>query len=243
MNIDETRLQVLEEFQRQIDVTFNDIELLNLALTHSSYSREFDPRLPDNEKLEFLGDAVLELASSTYLYKNFKNYSEGELTKTRASIVCQASLSKLAKKINIGNLLLLSSGEDSNGGRERKSTLEDAFEAVIGAIYLDQGWDVALDYVTRQLMPEFERARNNKGINTNDYKSALQEVIQSEPDHIIKYFEINDTGPDHMKEFECGVEIDGKVYGKGKGSSKKQAEQMAAKIALNYIKDIIPTCR
>ena len=232
-SLTEQRRQVLLDFEKLIGVKFNDIELLNTALTHTSYANERERQIPDNEKLEFLGDAVLELSSSTYLYNNFTDFSEGELTKTRASIVCQATLSKLARKLKFNEIILLGRGEEANGGRERDSTLEDAFEAVIGAIYLDQGWEVAKDYVIRQLAPEFESAKD--GSNRRDYKTTLQEIIQQMPPSKLTYIEISVSGPDHNRTFEYAVDIDGKIYGRGIGKSKKSAEQMAAKKTLELL--------
>lgn len=231
----EERRQELEKFSKILGVEFKDINLLNSALTHTSYANEKERQVEDNERLEFLGDAVLELASSTYLYKNFKDLSEGELTKTRASIVCQDTLSRLAKKLNIGDLLLLGRGEDASGGRERPSILEDAFEAIIGAIYLDQGWNVAKEYVFRQLAPEFEGARLSD--YRKDYKTVLQEIVQQNPLSKISYIELSVKGPDHMRQFEYAVNIDGKIYGSGIGRSKKMAEQMAAKETLRLIQN------
>ena len=228
------RRQELKKFSQKIEVEFKNLALLNAALTHTSYANEKEKTIPNNERLEFLGDAVLELASSTYLYNHFNELSEGELTKTRASIVCQATLSKLAKKLEIGKLLLLGRGEESTGGRERTSILEDAFEAIIGAIYLDQGWNVAKDYVIRQLAPEFENSSHKN--YRKDYKSFLQEIVQQDPSRKISYVEISVSGPDHMRIFEFAVEIDGKRYGVGQGRSKKIAEQMAAKEALKNFK-------
>ena len=233
MSLTEQRQQELIQFESLLGVKFNDIELLNTALTHTSYANEKERQVPDNEKSEFLGDAVLELSSSTYLYNNFTDLSEGELTKTRASIVCQDTLSRLARKLDIGKLLLLGRGEDANNGRERNSTLEDAFEAVIGAIYLDQGWEAAKDYVIRQLSLEFESAKD--GSNRRDYKTTLQEIIQQMPPSKLTYIEINVSGPDHNRTFEYAVDIDGKIYGKGIGKSKKSAEQMAAKETLKRL--------
>lgn len=230
MTMDPQRRDKLLKFAKMIGVEFNNIELLDTALTHTSYANEKERQIPDNERLEFLGDAVLELSSSTYLYKNFTELSEGELTKTRASIVCQDTLARLARKLHLGDLLLLGRGEDANGGRERDSTLEDTFEAIIGAIYLDQGFAVAQDYVVRQLAAEFESARD--GSNRRDYKTVLQEIIQQNPLQTITYVELSTSGPDHMRTFEFAVNIDGKIYGKGVGRSKKIAEQMAAKETL-----------
>ena len=232
-NLTEQRRQELLKFSQKLEVEFNDLNLLNTALTHTSYANEKERQIPDNERLEFLGDAVLELASSTYLYNNFKELSEGELTKTRASIVCQSTLSKLARKLNLGKLILLGRGEEANNGRERDSTLEDTFEAVIGAIYLDKGWSVAMNYVIRQLSSEFASARD--GSNRRDYKTVLQEIIQQNPQSKITYVELSVNGPDHLRSYEFAVDIDGKIYGKGKGRSKKMAEQMAAQETLKLL--------
>lgn len=232
----ESRRKILKELEKKLGVKFNKIELLNTALTHSSYANEKGKVFENNERLEYLGDAVLELASSTYLFKNFNNLSEGELTKTRASIVCQATLSKLAIKLGLGKIILLGRGEDTNGGRDRESTLEDVFEAIIGAIYLDSGWETARDYVFRQLAPEFDKIRAGKKIK--DYKTQLQEIVQRNPESTIEYIELDESGPDHMKTFECAVKIDGKILGTGIGKSKKIAEQMAAQKALDKIAEV-----
>ena len=236
--IDEQRLQELINFSEKLGITFKNIDLLNTALTHTSYSNEKEHRkkerlMMNNERLEFLGDAVLELAASTYLYEHFGDLSEGELTRTRASIVCQTTLAKLAKKLDVGYYILISHGEEISGGRARTSTLEDTFEAIIGAIYLDQGWPVALDYVIRQLSSEFERAR--AGDNLKDYKTTLQEHIQRNPLSKISYVELSVDGPAHMRLYKYAVNIDGKYYGQGIGRSKKLAEQMAAKETLKLL--------
>ncbi len=227
------RRRQLMQLEKELGVNFNNIELLNLALTHTSYANEGHRKIGHNERLEFLGDAVLELASSTYLFNKFPNLTEGELTKTRAAIVCQPTLAKLARKLDLGKMLLLGRGEDVSGGRERDSNLEDTFEAVIGAIYLDGGWEVARDYVQRQLAPEFEKVK--AGAAQKDYKTFLQEIVQRDPLRKISYVELSVSGPDHMKTFEYAAEIDGKIYGKGTGRSKKIAEQAAAKETLEMI--------
>lgn len=226
----ESRRKILLQLEKKLGVKFNKIELLNTALTHSSYANEKGKVFENNERLEYLGDAVLELASSTYLFKNFSNLSEGELTKTRAIVVCQATLSKLAIKLGLGKIILLGHGEEINGGRDRESTLEDVFEAIIGAIYLDSGWETARDYVFRQLAPEFDKIRAGKKIK--DYKTQLQEVVQQNPGSTLEYVELDESGPDHMKTFEFAVKIDDKICGTGTGNSKKIAEQMAAQKAL-----------
>ena len=231
----ESRRKILEELEKKLGVKFKKIELLNTALTHSSYANEKGKIFENNERLEYLGDAVLELASSTYLFKNFSNLSEGELTKTRAAVVCQSTLSNLAIKLGLGKIMLLGHGEISTGGRERETTLEDVFEAIIGAIYLDSGWEVARDYVFRQLEPEFVKIRAGKKLK--DFKTTLQELVQQNPDRILEYVELGESGPDHNKTFKCGVKINNKICGVGTGKTKKQAEQAAAQKALENWQD------
>ena len=215
---------------QRLGVTFHDIGLLHTALVHTSYANEAQGRVAHNERLEFLGDAVLELASSTYLYTHFPSLPEGELTKTRASIVCSAALAKIAARLGLGEYLLLGHGEEMSGGRARTTNLEDAFEAVLGAIYLDQGWEAARDYALRQLAPEFDQVRH--GENLQDYKTLLQELVQKTPGSTIAYELLEATGPDHAKHYRYAVVIDGKTCGEGEGSSKKEAEQNAANDAL-----------
>ncbi|MCI6171705.1 MAG: ribonuclease III [Selenomonas bovis] len=215
---------------QRLGVTFHDIGLLHTALVHTSYANEAQGRVAHNERLEFLGDAVLELASSTYLYTHFPSLPEGELTKTRASIVCSAALAKIAARLGLGEYLLLGHGEEMSGGRARTTNLEDAFEAVLGAIYLDQGWETARDYALRQLAPEFDQVRH--GENLQDYKTLLQELVQKTPGSTIAYELLEATGPDHAKHYRYAVVINGKTCGEGEGSSKKEAEQQAARMAL-----------
>ena len=229
------RLAALERFAKKIGVEFAHIETLHVALTHKSYANEFEPRIKYNERLEFLGDAVLGLASATYLFEHFTHLKEGELTKTRSGIVRQSTLTRIAKEINLGDLLLLGPSE-LMWGRDRDSNLEDALEAVIGAIYLDRGWEVARDYVFRQFTPEFERVKIT-GI-PKDYKSKLQEVIQRNPPLKLSYAELGASGPDHNRTFTAAALIDGKIYGRGIGRSKKAAEQEAARKALQKIGEI-----
>lgn len=232
------RRRQLQKLAKKLGVEFSKIELLHVALTHKSYAKdielETERRIAHNERLEFLGDAVLELASSTYLYNKFNNLSEGELTKTRAAIVCGPTLAKLAGNLGLGKLLLLSFGENAAGGQVRPSNLEDAFEAVIGAIYLDKGWEVAKDYVWRQLAGEFENVKLGKILI--DFKSVLQEYMQQKNGSKPEYIEISMSGPPHDRRFESAVKLDGEVYGTGKGKSKQLAEKMAAEVALKKLK-------
>ncbi len=226
----------LERFAKEkLGVKFSHIETLDIALTHKSYANEFEPRIKYNERLEFLGDAVLGLATATYLFKHFTHLKEGELTKTRSGIVRQSTLTRIAKEINLGDLLLLGPSE-LMFDRGRDSNLEDALEAVIGAIYYDKGWEVARDYIFRQFTPEFERIKVT-GI-PKDYKSKLQEVIQHNPPLKLTYAELGANGPDHDRTFEAAALIDGKIYGRGVGRSKKAAEQEAARKALQKMGEI-----
>lgn len=233
--LSDERRAALEDFADKLGVKFSHIETLDVALTHKSYANEFEPRIKYNERLEFLGDAVLGLASATYLFKHFTHLKEGELTKTRSGIVRQSTLTRIAKEIGLGDLLLFGPSEFP-WGRERDSNLEDALEAVIGAIYLDKGWEVARDYVFRQFGAEFERVKIT-GI-PKDYKSKLQEVIQSRPPLKLSYADLDSSGPDHMKSFEAAALIDGKIFGRGQGRSKKAAEQEAARAALQKLGEL-----
>ena len=233
--MDSVRRRALTNFQTKLGVRLQNLELLNEALTHSSYSQE-NEGAKNYERLEFLGDAVLGLASATYLFERFKHLREGELTKTRSSIVRQSTLTRIAKEIGLGELLQVGPSE-WEWGRERDSNLEDALEAVIGAIYLDQGWEVARNYVFRQFKDEFERVKIT-GI-PKDYKSKLQEVVQRQGGLLkLTYVDLNSSGPDHMKTFESAAMIDGKIYGRGVGRSKKFAEQEAAKMTLQKLGEL-----
>ena len=226
----EKRKQELLVLAQRLGVTFHDIRLLHTALVHTSYANEAPGHVMNNERLEFLGDAVLELASSTYLYTHFPKLPEGELTRTRASIVCSASLAKIAARLGLGDYLLLGHGEEMSGGRTRTTNLEDTFEAVLGAVYLDQGWAVAKGYALRELAPEF--AGVQRGEIIKDYKTTFQELVQKDPSAIIEYVELEATGPDHLKHYVFAVNVNGKEQGRGAGASKKEAEQGAAKAAL-----------
>lgn len=225
------RLQSLKLLAKRLGVSFTDWTLLHQALTHTSYANEAKTaEIVHNERLEFLGDAVLELATSTYLYKNFPDLPEGEMTKARASVVCEVTLAKRARHLNIGDYLLFGKGELATGGRQRASILADAFEAIIGAIYLDQGTSVAFDYVLAQLHDDLMTVEN--GHTLKDYKTLLQEVVQKHPDRTIQYELLAEKGPDHSKIFEFAVKVNGVACGIGSGKSKKEAEQQAAQQAL-----------
>ncbi len=217
-----------KNLQRTINYTFKDQMLLNTALTHSSYKNEQKNVANDNERLEFLGDAVLSIIVADYIFKH-KKVAEGELTKIRASLVCETALAQFAEKINLGSYLLLGKGEEHNGGRERPSIVSDAFEALIAAIYLDGGMDEASRFVLPFITDLVENAT---GADLHDYKTQLQEIIQQNPEEKVVYHLISETGPDHDKEFVVHVLLNSNVIGKGAGKSKKGAEQAAAKEAL-----------
>ena len=221
----------LIEFQNKIGYHFKNESLLRQALTHSSYAHEKHmKKFSDNERLEFLGDAVLEIVSSEFLYNNYPLKPEGELTKLRASIVCEPTLALCTKEIDLGDYLFLGKGEDLTGGRKRKSILSDALEAVIGAIYLDGGFANAKDFVLKYIMTDIEHKQL-----FYDSKTILQEVVQGRHENLI-YCLIDESGPDHMKSFTVEVRVGEKVLSTGTGATKKAAEQEAAYKALITLK-------
>lgn len=212
------------ELENTINYSFKDKNLLLLALTHSSYSNEHKKnRKENNERLEFLGDAVLELTISDYLYNEYPDRDEGKLTKLRSSLVCEYTLAICARDISLGRYLLLSKGEDLTGGRERDSILSDAFEAVIGAIYLDGGIDKAAGFIRDKLLKDVE----DKTL-FYDAKTILQEMVQAGERGKLSYQLTGETGPDHNKEFSVKAFIGDEPYASGVGKTKKGAEQIAA---------------
>lgn len=218
----------MHTLEEKIEYTFKDKALLKEALTHSSYANEKQGKLPCNERMEFLGDAVLSIVSAEYLFTKFPNKPEGELSKLRSSLVCTQSLSDFAREINLGDYLLLGKGELASGGSDRPSILEDAFEALIAAIYLDGGIEPAKKHILRFL----SKALETHSTSFKDYKSALQEIVQQNPDEVLNYVLVGESGPDHDKRFNAEVHLNSNVIGTGIGRSKKQAEQEAAKKAL-----------
>jgi len=234
LNSQEKRLEELKEFQGKIGYFFKDIKLLNAALTHSSYANENGLSVCDyNERLEFLGDAVLEIVTSEYFYVQFPDYPEGMLTKIRAKVVQGKILAEYAAGISIGKFVLLGKGEESSGGRNRVSILADTFEAVAGAIYLDGGYLPARDFVLKFIVEEITDVGENN--RYHDYKTYLQEKIQSQTGQSIEYRLVDECGPDHDKTFFIQVFIDDKIYGEGVGKSKKEAQQNAAREALEKL--------
>jgi ribonuclease-3 len=227
------RKLAIKKLQSKIDYYFNSIELLNRALTHSSYANEHKKiNIEYNERLEFLGDSVLSLVVSDYIYEKYPYYPEGELTKLRATIVCESSLAFVARKINLGEYLLLGKGEEGTGGRERESILADAFEALIGAIYLDGGLEYAAKHIINIFEKEISMAVDD-GELFIDYKTKLQEIMQKTTKSKIEYKIEKEEGPDHNKIFYMNIIVDNTTFGEGSGKSKKEAEQAAAKSALN----------
>ena len=222
----------MERLEKSIRYTFSNKELLNKALTHTSYAYEHG--VESNEKLEFLGDSILEFVSSIYLFENYSNLKEGEMTKVRATVVCEKSLYKVAKMHNFSDFLYLGKSERQSGGEDRPAILADSVEAVIAAMYLDGGIQVAEKFIIENLKDEIEIASKNVG--QKDYKTVLQEKLQQHGEVEIKYTILREIGPDHDKTFEAQVECNHKKLAVGIGKSKKQAEMEAARKALENFK-------
>ena len=224
-------MEKIEKFEEIIGYEFRDKKLIQQALSHSSYANEKKRPGGSNERLEFLGDSVLSIVVSDFLYKNL-NVAEGELTKMRASLVCEKSLHVFAQQIHLGDFLMLGKGEENTGGRERPSILADAFEAVIAAIYLDGGIEPASKHILRFMPEDIEHAKKPV---FNDFKTVLQEIVQQNPEEKVEYVLIGEEGPDHNNRFVVEVCLNSQVIGRGKGKSKKEAEQLAAKEALELM--------
>ena len=218
----------ITELEKKIEYCFREKALLKQALTHSSFVNEQRiKKLPDYERLEFLGDAVLELTTSDFLFRRFPAVREGELTKRRASIVCGSSLAQCAENISLGEYILMGRGEESTGGRHKENMISDVMEAVIGAIYLDGGFEKAVAFIQRFVLSDFEEKRL-----FYDSKTLLQEYVQKEKGAVLDYVLVNEYGPDHSREFVVEARVNGNTVGKGIGKTKKGAEQQAAYEAL-----------
>jgi ribonuclease-3 len=223
-----------KQFQEEVGILFEDDKLLMQAFTHSSYVNEHRRKpYEDNERLEFLGDAVLELTVSQFLFKKYPMMSEGELTKLRAAIVCEPSLVGFANELGFGKLILLGKGEEMTGGRERPALLADVFEAFIGALYLDKGIETVIGFLDRIVFPKINAGAFS---HVMDYKSQLQELIQRDGTGVLEYRVLQEKGPAHNKEFVSRVSLGGEELGTGTGKSKKEAEQNAAQMALAVLK-------
>ena len=218
----------IEELEKNIGYTFNNKKLLETALTHTSYA--YEHKVESNEKLEFLGDSILEFVSSEYMYNKYINLKEGEMTKVRATVVCEKSLYQIALLHNFSDFLRLGRSEVMAGGNKRQAILADSVEAVIAAMFIDGGLEPAKKFIIENLKEEIETA--TKHVGQKDYKTVLQEELQKNGDVKIEYKIIKESGPDHDKTFEAEVSLNGKILATGVGKSKKEAEMQAAKKAL-----------
>jgi ribonuclease-3 len=232
--LDKRRMTSLIKLSERLGVVFSNLELLHQALIHTSYVNESKKcQYRDNERLEFLGDAVLDVVISEYLFRQFPNMPEGELTKARATVVCEQTLAPQAAQVGLGEHLMLGRGEETSGGRERSSILADAFEAVIGAIYIDGGFSAAAKFIHRQFSCHLQEISN--GHYNHDFKTLLQETVQRHTDGKVHYEVTAAQGPDHNKFFEVAVLVNGSTMGLGAGKTKKEAEQHAARQALETL--------
>ena len=223
---------MLTKLEQGLGYTFRNKALLENALTHSSYANENRERhLPDNERLEFLGDSILGFVVAEYLYRNFPDKLEGELTRIRADLVCERNLAEAAATIELGSYLLLGHGEEQGGGRKRDSIVSDAMESVIAASFMDGGFAAAKEIIDRLILSNIPKGRPRNF----DYKTAFQELVQRKKDQQIHYELTGESGPDHDKHFEVEVLLNGKAVGHGVGSSKKRAEQAAAEAAIEAL--------
>ena len=223
---------MIKELEAAIGYKFKNIALLQNALAHSSYANErWHNSLMSNERLEFLGDSILGMCVAEYLYCTFPDRPEGELTRMRADMVCEQTLANVAGRIGLGNHLLLGKGEEQGGGRTRNSILADAVESVIAASFLDGGMSAAKQFIQKFILVEVPV----KKLHNVDYKTSLQELVQQKKNQVLSYALVGESGPDHDKHFEVEVSLNGKVVGLGSGSSKKRAEQDAARVAIEAL--------
>ena len=223
---------MIKDLEAAIGYQFKNISLLQNALAHSSYANErWHNSLMSNERLEFLGDSILGMCVAEYLYCTFPDRPEGELTRMRADMVCEKTLAAVAGRIGLGQHLLLGKGEEQGGGRTRNSILADAVESVIAASFLDGGMDAAKAFIQKFILVEVPV----KKLNNVDYKTSLQELVQQKKNQVLTYTLVGESGPDHDKHFEVEVCLNGKVVGLGSGSSKKRAEQDAARVAIEAL--------
>lgn len=223
---------MIKELEKAIGYHFGNITLLQNALTHSSFANErWHDGLKSNERLEFLGDSILGMVVAEHLYRTFPDRPEGELTRMRADMVCETALAQIAQRIGLGEHLLLGHGEEHSGGRTRNSILADAVESVIAACFLDGGMEAARGFIGRFVLENVPVRR----LHNFDYKTALQELVQQKKGQKLSYCLAGESGPDHDKQFLVTLQLNGKVVGSGTGSSKKRAEQEAAKVALKQL--------
>jgi ribonuclease-3 len=231
--VDGVRKKELKLFEKLIGIRFKNLELLNLAFSHRSFAHESEGDIDSNERLEFLGDSVLGLIVSEYLYHVMPDKNEGDLAKIKSFVVSEDSLSMLSQKIRVDNYILIGKGEEYSGGRSKKTLLADALEAIIGAYYIDSGYAPVKEFVLGLLIPEIDKVVQDK--HKKDYKSLLQEYVQKRFKSYPRYLVVEKTGPDHDRTFVVEVVIHNKGYGKGEGKNKKEAEQEAAGVAFNAL--------
>ncbi len=223
---------MLSDLEKAIGYRFNNISLLQNALSHSSYANErYHDSLMSNERLEFLGDSILGMTVADYLYRNFPNRPEGDLTRMRADMVCEKTLAAVANRLNLGQHLLLGHGEEQGGGRSRASILADAVESIIAASYLDGGFEPAANFIRTFILCDVPV----KQLHNVDYKTTLQELVQQKKNQVLTYTLTGESGPDHDKQFRVQVSLNGEVVGEGTGRSKKRAEQDAARVAIEKL--------
>ena len=223
---------MINELEKAIGYQFRNITLLQNALSHSSYANErWHDSLKSNERLEFLGDSVLGMLVAEHLYRTFPNRPEGELTRMRADMVCEKTLAMVANRLDLGRHLMLGKGEETGGGRNRDSILADAVESVLAACYLDGGMDAAVQFVRKFILVNVPVTK----LHNTDYKTALQELVQQKKNQVIAYRLVGESGPDHDKQFQVELTLNGEVVGVGTGSSKKRAEQAAAQAAIEKL--------
>jgi len=232
--MDIKRKESLESFTNKNNIFFKDYNLLDTAFTHPTFVFENKGKnLENNQRLEFLGDAVLGMLVAKHLYIVFSREPEGILTKMRAAIVCESTLATIARRLQIGQYLLLGKGEEHTGGRDRTSSLADAFESLIGALYLDQGVEAVKKFLEDNLLNELDKYKLG---NYGDYKTMVQELVQKNNGENVIYHIISESGPDHNKQFQAGISLKNELLAVGVGNSKKEAEQAAAKIAYDLLK-------
>ena len=223
---------MINELEKAIGYLFHNITLLQNALSHSSFANErWHDSLKSNERLEFLGDSVLGMVVADYLYRTFPNRPEGELTRMRADMVCEKTLATVANSLDLGRHLMLGRGEELGGGRSRESILADAVESVIAACYLDGGMEAAVQFIQKFILVNVPVTK----LHNADYKTALQELVQQKKNQVLAYNLVGESGPDHDKQFQVELTLNDEVVGVGVGTSKKRAEQAAAKVAIEYL--------
>lgn len=230
--VNQERKKELQVFERNAGIRFRKLAFLNLAFSHRSFANESKESIENNEKLEFLGDSVLGLVVSEYLYKNLHGKNEGDLARIKSFVVSEESLALIAKILKIDNFILIGKGEEYSGGRNKKAILADCTEAVFGAYFLDSGFKASQAFILKYLVPEIDKVLENR--HKKDFKTLLQEYVQKRFKSYPKYSLIKKAGPDHNRTFWIEVKVDNEIYGPGLGKNKKEAEQNAASIAYNY---------